>query len=90
MKESYQYVPVRSDQFVSCKSSLFYDDKNPDWVSTLNLGYFVSCDPTRYEQAKLRGVKQQRLDQEMQDEEREVVEDFRETGTLCANTADSK
>lgn len=79
MIESYKYVPVRSDHFVSCKSSLLYDDKNPDWVPTLNLGYFVSCDPTRYEWAKVRGVKRQRLDQEMQDEEQEVVEDFRET-----------
>ena len=59
-----------------------YDDKNPDWVPTLNLAYdVVSCDPKRYERAKLREVKWQRLDQEMQDEKREVVEDVRETGT---------
>lgn len=60
--ESYHYARVC---FVSGKPSLLYDDKNSDWVPTLNLGYdVVSCDPKRHEQAKLRGVKWKRLDQE--------------------------
>ena len=67
------------DHFVSGKPSLLYDDKNPDWVPTLNLGYdVVSCDP---KMAKLRGVKRRMVDQESYDEERVDDGPFTVTGT---------
>ena len=37
--ENYKYTRVCSDNFISGKPSQLYDQTNPDWVPSINLGH---------------------------------------------------
>lgn len=78
--ENYKYTRICSDHFLSGKPSELYDDKNPDWVPSVNLGHNeMRCDPERYERAKRREAKRRKLNEEHeQNEEREQDQELDE------------
>ena len=63
--ESYAYVRVCSEHFVSGKPSKLYDSTNPDWSPSLNLGH--SCikqsDTSRHDRASSRAEKRRNVEQ---------------------------
>ena len=78
--ESYAYMRVCSEHFVSGKPSKLYDATNPDWSPSLNLGH--SCikqsDTSRHDRASSRAEKGRKVEQVGEEgtnmEEKEVAE----------------
>ena len=66
-EDNYKHTQVCSDHFISGKPNSLYNSTNPDWISSLNLGYTdgnTGSDELRYKRAKERAAKRRRVNED--------------------------